>query len=1130
MTSNFRSTTPSAYESPSALRRASSSMSQAGTPPRRKSSMSSLRSMTNQTSPAGSPRRGDRSSSTISHYSNVLIEEPPPLTAASVASTHFAQELALHESETTPAQVAVILHDACYGHRFSRPKTSKGMLSMIVERPERVLAAVLGICTAYVRLGSRHSGGQHAPHPDRQPDSRIPFRIKKTSRAVPLTSPFVSAVHGTEWMKELETMCNVAGERLALHMKELARPEVLGATKEKDPFHEGDLYLCSESLNALQGAVGGVCEAVDTIFSSIPNSPRRAFVAIRPPGHHCSSDFPSGFCWINNVHIGIEYAAQTYGLTHAVILDIDLHHGDGSQDITWDRNAKSARMPKNASFTKKTAIGYYSMHDINSYPCEDGDKEKVTNASLCIDNIHNQSIWNVHLEAWRTMDEFWALYEGKYLTLLEKARTFLKRHTQMIKDSPKQAPPKAAIFISAGFDASQWEGAGMQRHAVNVPTEFYARFAKDVVKLAQEEGTGVNGRVISVLEGGYSDRALCSGVLSHISGLCQDPSPATSNGSPAQQADDDITSAMQSMNIASSPTNTPAHRSPEYDSSWWDVKNLQALESHVTPPPPPAPARTQRTAMPTYATPTQSFTGKVVDPLKFQRSISGTMRPMSPRPSGPREPPEVNWIVAVHELSKLIIPSDRQTRSHAPEDLAPPRVKKDRLSAPAIVPAEPVTGGRQLRTRKPKGAGTVSPPTEADMAMKLLPVDLARRQTISELPASTSVQPAAENLQPPKRTTRRTSSMFGLTPEPTDAPPVPSMATHQPLSPKKARGKVLKPTPPPEPVIKQEPFIKQETFTKQEPFIKQEAEQFVKLESRMSRPEPKRFPSAPSVPTALPPTIDFSKPPVNHIEPLRPVGIKRIHLKVGTREEHDRKMKETEEKAKAEVKAARMIKPEVSKPPQTAQPVAPAAEQNGQTVDIPEIQPSAVSEMGPEQQPRRQPASASMTVPSTMGHTDSPLYLDMGPPTQANTPDQPTLAFTAPQQTRNSDSQPSESRQPQGDGQAPQHPVIPRTETQALPQHNHNFFNPSYTHPQNNLPIFSSTGAIPFATQQSAARPNGPNPVSGHGNGVSRSMLEGLPTLSKVITPDDVDMMDLDSPEKKRDAKGERIIPETPQH
>ncbi|KAH0340590.1 Arginase/deacetylase, partial [Aureobasidium melanogenum] len=1106
MPSNYRSTTPGASDSPSALRRASSSMSHTGTPPRRKSSMSSLRSMTNQTSPAGSPRRGDRSSSTLGSYpSHALVEEPAPLTAAQVASTYFAQELALHESEFTTAQVAVILHDACYGHRFSRPKTSKGMLSMIVERPERVLAAVLGLSAAYVRLGSRHSGGQHAPHPDKQPNSRIPFKIRKTSRAVPLTSPFVSAVHGTEWMKELETMCNVAGEKLELHMKELARPQAPGSTAEKQPFHEGDLYLCSESLNALQGAIGGVCDAVDTIFSSIPTSPKRAFVAIRPPGHHCSSDFPSGFCWINNVHIGIEYAAQTYGLTHAVILDIDLHHGDGSQDITWERNAKSARMPKNASFTKKTAIGYYSMHDINSYPCEDGDKEKVTNASLCIDNIHNQSIWNVHLEAWKSMDEFWALYETKYLILLEKARTFLKRHTQTIKDSHKQAPPRAAIFISAGFDASQWEGAGMQRHAVNVPTEFYARFAKDVVKLAQEEGTGVNGRVISVLEGGYSDRALCSGVLSHISGLCQDPSSTDTNESQASHADDDIASAMQSMNISNgSPNGTPG-----YDSSWWDVKNLQALETHVTPPPPPAPTRTQRTAMPTYATPTQSFTGKVVDPLKFQRSISGTMRPMSPRPAGPKEPPEVNWIVAVHELSKLIIPSDRQTRSHAPEDLAPVRVKKDRLSAPVAISAEPVAGGRQLRTRKPKGAGTVSPPTEADMQVKPLPVDLARRQTISELPTPASVEPAP--IQQPKRTTRRTSNMFDMKTEAADVPPVPAMPVQPPpSSPKKSRAKALKPVLPEEPVIKQEP-----------------PEPLFKLENRAPRPEPKRYPSEPSVPSAMPLTIDYTKP-INHIQPLRPAGIKRIHLKVGTREEHDRKVKEMEEKAKAEARAKSNM-PEMPMPEQLV-------EQDVLKVDLPKVESSSASDLTEQQDSRRPPVAASQTVPSALMHKDSPLYLDVG----ESTPQQAAGASASPSQpqaTNLQQGQAVEKQEPRDSAdlltqgrsfqsQAPSYQPESQQQFVPAPQHTQTFFNPSYTHPQNNLPTFSSTGAIPFAPAQ--ARPSGPNPVSGHGNGVSRSMLEELPTLNKVITPDDVDMMDLDSPEKKR--YGQKIIPETPQH
>jgi len=1127
-------------------------MSQAGTPPRRKSSISSLRSMTNQTSPAGSPRR---SASTIGSYSHSLVEEPPALTAAQIASTHFAQELALHDSEFITAQVAVILHDACYGHRFSRPKTTKGMLSMIVERPERVLAAVLGLSAAYVRLGSRHSGGRHAPHPDKQPDSRIPFKIRKTSRAVPLTSPFVSAVHGTEWMKELETMCNVAGERLEQHMKELARPETTGSTAEKQPFHEGDLYLCSESLNALQGAIGGVCDAVDTIFSSIPTSPRRAFVAIRPPGHHCSSDFPSGFCWINNVHIGIEYAAQTYGLTHAVILDIDLHHGDGSQDITWERNMKSARMPKNASFTKKTAIGYYSMHDINSYPCEDGDKDKVTNASLCIDNIHNQSIWNVHLEAWRTLEEFWALYETKYSILLEKARTFLRRHSQTVKDSHKQAPPKAAIFISAGFDASQWEGAGMQRHAVNVPTEFYARFAKDVTKLANEEGTGVNGRVISVLEGGYSDRALCSGVLSHISGLCQDPSEPASNGSETSRADDDILSAMQSMNISSS-ANGSAHSIPEYDPNWWDVKNLQALETHVTPPPPPVLTRTQRTAMPTYATPTQSFAGKVVDPLKFQRSISGTMRPISPRPAGPREPAEVNWIVAVHELSKLIIPSDRQTRSHAPEDLAPVRIKKDRLSAPVTVQAEPVAGGRQLRTRKPKGADTVSPPSEADMSIKPPPLDLARRQTISDLPMSHDVQSVPEKIQQPKRMTRRTSNMFEVKPEDTDVPPVPVMpAQLPPASPKKSRAKALKPVPPKEPIVKQEHTVKPES------------EPLFKLENRVPRPEPKRYPSEPSVPTAMPLTVDYTKP-INHIQPLRPVGIKRIHLKVGTREEHDRKMKELEEKAKAEAQSHIAISSAPMPQPPIEQ-ITPKIEQDLFEINTARPEPTAAPVMPEQQDPRRQPASTSKTVPSDLTHRDSPLYLDISPPTRESTPQQSAGAPLAPSQPQQLDPhqrtllgdaalkaaaprmqaqmqaaemqthqleasqaqasqmQAAQMTAPENQGLSMQAPQMQAPSYRPVPgqQSNSHFFNPSYTHPQNNLPSFSSTGAIPFAP----IRPSGPTPISGHGNGVSRSMLEGLPTLSKVITPDDVDMMDLDSPEKKRGQDG-RVIPETPQH
>ena len=348
------------------------------------------------------------------------------MTAATIASACFAKELASHADSASQAETVVIVHDACYGHRFSRPKTSKSALSLIVERPERIRASVLGLSAAYVRLGSRYTGGSNVPRLDAAPDYRPPFHIHKSTRPIDLLSPAVVAVHGREWMAELQSMCASAGLRLALGEKEMERvktTDVSDTQTQKPAFHEGDLYLSQESLDAFQGALGGVCDAVDAVFSTV-RSPSRAFVAIRPPGHHCSSDFPSGFCWLNNVHVGIEYAAQSYGLTHAAILDFDLHHGDGSQEITWARNERNLTMPKHTSFNKRVSIGYYSMHDINSYPCEWGDRKKVQNASLCIDNAHGQSIWNVHLESWKTKEEFWALYELSLIHISEPTRPY----------------------------------------------------------------------------------------------------------------------------------------------------------------------------------------------------------------------------------------------------------------------------------------------------------------------------------------------------------------------------------------------------------------------------------------------------------------------------------------------------------------------------------------------------------------------------------------------------------------------------------------------------------------------------------------------------------------------------------
>lgn len=562
---------------------------------------------------------------------------------------------------------------------------------------------MLGVAAAYVLLGERHADGEYPPHPDANAATipSVPFRIQKSTRRLSLSAPAVTNVHGTKWMEELKIMCDTAEGKLALGGKELQRPEVNRGPDAQQPkkFHEGDLYLCRESLEALEGSLGAVCDAVDAVFKE--NGPKRAFVAVRPPGHHCSADWPSGFCWVNNVHVGIMHAILAHGLTHAAIIDFDLHHGDGSQAITWQHNSRGMGLAKNAAFWKKASIGYYSLHDINSYPCELGDEEKVKNASLCIDNAHGQHVWNVHLESWKTEAEFWEFYEDKYTVLLEKARKYLKSHTERLRMSNQTS--KAAIFFSAGFDASEWEGAGMQRHSVNVPTGFYARIARDVTKIAQEEGTSVDGRVISVLEGGYSDRALTSGVLSHISGLAgSDPTPmSTPNGLGSEMT------GRNGMGHTRQSSLEAKLRPHAYDPSWWNSESLDILEHGVVLSP-PQPKATRNFSPGNYSSPTTSSTAKMVEVARLRRqaSINGIAPPRPPTPP----PPVVFWHVAAHGLCSVLTPTDRTTTSCRPEELSAEatRLRRELHMARAGIieesaPAAPVRPGpsrMSLRERK----------------------------------------------------------------------------------------------------------------------------------------------------------------------------------------------------------------------------------------------------------------------------------------------------------------------------------------------------------------------------------------------------------------------------------------------
>ncbi|KAK5725017.1 histone deacetylase [Elasticomyces elasticus] len=1143
-----------------------------------------------------------------------VTEEPVPLTAAQIASTHFTHQLALHEHEDVDAETVVILHDACYGHRYSRPKAGKSTLSMVVERPERIHAAVLGTAAAFVRLGEHHSGGRNAPSPSTARSgsaaSPPPFKIRKTDRAMDITSTYVTNVHGTAWMSELKGLCAQTASRLASGSKELSRSSSPTSTgQEKRALHSGDLYLAPESLAAFQGALGGVADAVDAIFSPQTQT-KRAFVAIRPPGHHCSADYPSGFCWVNNVHVGIEYAAQVHGLTHAAILDFDLHHGDGSQAITWERNARThAKRLQNAGRPAKHAvklgpdIGYFSLHDINSYPCEMGDEEKVQAASLCIAEAHGQSVHNIHLQSWNSMEEFWTLYETRYVVLLEKARTFLRHHAARLKVEGREA--KGAVFLSAGFDASELEGSGMQRHAVNVPTEFYARFTRDVVQMAGEDGLGCGGRVVSVLEGGYSDRALCSGVMAHLGGLCgrevegqgaHQQVKVEKTRSSGHADDASLDALMGGLKINGSPS--AALPELRYDAEWWSSPNLTALEMKVNPPPIPAlqGKRVRTGPQPTYATPTESFAYKVIDPNKFARSISGTMREAPAPPPRPRTPPpeEVNWVVATRELAGLLIPGDRVTRSCTAEELGGVKVKREKEGA--VGGGGEGLGARQLRDRKGirmpaayayaegVGVGGSGYSDEGGSARSVSRASSSggggnRRQTVHELPSAVNGGEGEGEVlvggQFQRRASRRLSaggafgSLDGVMGE--GVPPVPKLPVggRPPLSTTTTNGGMR-----PSAVSTSTGGI-----------------QVKKMRAPVGRPRKVSPNETGAVSNTEKAAVVKSLPGTNGIStPVMPdevsgldvdklaSGMKKISLKVGSREESERKAKEreaAERRARAlkgaetrRVNAAarkaatgggggggvgvvprpvvveKQIAMEPVVPPQVHSGTEPAQQVNGEVhaqrgemvpasfdgvVDsVPTLSPveaaKAIELLGMDAMELEHPpvvithqpeASVSPGVPEEAPHT-SPLkapdsepspfaVLDQPPPTSSAHASDPVLGRLGP--------------------------IVPDSAARQLiqennianglaPQLNGNSSSPIVRSPREKakpLPVFSSTGHIPFGPSTAPSSPSvkvkakSPPPfsspirqqslgvaaggpglrnISGHGNGVSRSMLD----------------------------------------
>lgn len=231
-----------------------------------------------------------------------------------------------------------------------------------------------------------------------------------------------------------------------------------------------DSVMNSKTLTSALLSAGSGVDAVDLVMSGDLNA---AFCATRPPGHHAEHNKGMGFCFFNNVAIAAAYAKEEYGLKRVAIVDFDVHHGNGTEDIIKNYLIKNNKKDKNSYL-------FCSSYQYPFYPFE-------------IEESSTPPIINTPLEATAKSEDFRQVIREGWLPALNKFKPEL-------------------ILISAGFDAHIEDD--MSHVSL---TEADYRWVTDELKvIADEHG---QGRIVSMLEGGYCLSALGRSVVAHINGL-----------------------------------------------------------------------------------------------------------------------------------------------------------------------------------------------------------------------------------------------------------------------------------------------------------------------------------------------------------------------------------------------------------------------------------------------------------------------------------------------------------------------------------------------------------------------------------------------------------------------------------
>jgi acetoin utilization deacetylase AcuC-like enzyme len=261
-------------------------------------------------------------------------------------------------------------------------------------------------------------------------------------------------------MMPLEPLMAEKAHLLAVHTPDLiARYEQLEA-ENRAAMIDPDTYALPTSYGIARLSAGGVIRAVQAVVTGEADN---ALAAVRPPGHHATPDRAMGFCLLSNVAIGAQYALDHLNLTRVLIVDYDVHHGNGTQDV----------------FYNDDRVFFLSLHQYPFYP----STGKITETGAGKGKGYTL---NVPLSAGHGDKSYAQAFE------------------QIVWKAARRYRPEL-IIVSAGFDAHWRDPLGMMRLSLTG----YAHITRELIRMAQEL---CDGKIVFVMEGGYDLEALGNGV------------------------------------------------------------------------------------------------------------------------------------------------------------------------------------------------------------------------------------------------------------------------------------------------------------------------------------------------------------------------------------------------------------------------------------------------------------------------------------------------------------------------------------------------------------------------------------------------------------------------------------------